>query len=350
MPLSVWQPAFSELATVTAFNLVKDTVDAHKRIIGDGSSISSAIQSAKKFEQQIAAGGEIYQAIATAKGLVTTVSGTNGLTTQVSQLAGSYAIKTLTGPDKVLGQINLNQDGSVKINEGLISIGDKTYIKDSVITSSKIASLDVNKVTGLDANFLKAKIEYALIDWMKTKSITSQNGAMITDYNNSKILFNDNLASIIRIKSNTPSQFIKLDKALLNGYEVAHTVIGSNRTTDLSYSDDAFTGIRILNGATADEVQVIGDTISFSTGINVWRGWQMKTIYGPDARQVSLKPMGNPTRSYIYASNFMYGEKNIVDAISGLFEIWTHYANVDEKAKDANFLAKLNSIKSSKWY
>ena len=350
LPLSVWQPSYAELATVTAFNSVKDTVDAHKRIIGDGSSISSAIQSAKKFEQQIASGGEIYQAIATAKGLVTTVSGPNGLTSQVSQLAGSYAIKNLTSAGTVLNQLNLNKDGSVGIDGSLIMITGKTYIQDSVIKSSKIASLDVNKITGLDANFLKAKIEFALVDWMKTKSISSQNGAMVTDYNNSKILFNDNLASIIRIKSNTPSQFIKLDKALLKGYEVAHTVIGSNRTTDLSYSDDAFTGIRILNGATADEVQVIGDTISFSTGINVWRGWQMKTIYGPDARQVALKPMGNPTRSYIYASNFMYGEKNIVDAINALFELWTHYGSVDSSAKDGNFVAKLNSLKSSKWY
>ena len=46
-PLSVWQPSTRELVTETKFNDVKDTVDAHKRLIGDGTAISETIQTAR---------------------------------------------------------------------------------------------------------------------------------------------------------------------------------------------------------------------------------------------------------------------------------------------------------------
>ena len=69
--------------------------------------------------------------------------GTEAVRTQVTQLAGSYAIQNLNSAGDVLGAINLNPDGSVKINEGLISVGEKTYIKDGVIKSSMIGNAQI---------------------------------------------------------------------------------------------------------------------------------------------------------------------------------------------------------------
>ncbi|WP_161498585.1 hypothetical protein, partial [Streptococcus suis] len=43
-------PYIAPFPTTVLFNAVKDTVDAHKRLIGNGDSISQAIQSANKFE------------------------------------------------------------------------------------------------------------------------------------------------------------------------------------------------------------------------------------------------------------------------------------------------------------
>ena len=63
--------------------------------------------------------------------------------TQVTQLASSYAIQSLNSAGDVLGAINLNPDGSVKINEGLISVGEKTYIKDGVIKKSMIGNAQI---------------------------------------------------------------------------------------------------------------------------------------------------------------------------------------------------------------
>lgn len=62
---------------------------------------------------------------------------------QMTLLSNSWSVKVLNGPGDVLGAINLNPDGSVKINEGLISIGEKTYIKDGVIKKSMIGNAQI---------------------------------------------------------------------------------------------------------------------------------------------------------------------------------------------------------------
>lgn len=59
--------------------------------------------------------------------------------TQVTQLNNSYSIRNLTNAGDILGQLNLNPDGSIRINEGLLSIGKKTYIEDGVIKGAMIA-------------------------------------------------------------------------------------------------------------------------------------------------------------------------------------------------------------------
>ncbi|NQI72000.1 hypothetical protein HO590_02045 [Streptococcus suis] len=231
-------PYIAPFPTTVLFNAVKDTVDAHKQLIGNGDSISQAIQSANKFERYISSGGDIYRVIETAKGLVTEVSGTNGLKTQVSTLAGSYAIKSLTKAGDVLGQINLNKDGSIKLDGSLVQITGKTYIQDGVISSAKIGSLDagkittgtlnaariavnsidgsklvfdqafVNKMTANEALFKQLFAQNAFItsvqsttmsaDMIKGGLLISSNGATNFDLNNGNLLFNNNYGYIRR--------------------------------------------------------------------------------------------------------------------------------------------------------
>ena len=63
--------------------------------------------------------------------------------TQVTQLAGSWSVRNLNSAGDVLGAINLNPDGSVRINEGLLSVGEKTIIKDGVIKKSMIGKAQI---------------------------------------------------------------------------------------------------------------------------------------------------------------------------------------------------------------
>lgn len=149
-----YEPSPEELATVTALHNVIDTVDSHTRTTGAVGTSGSILDNVSKVTQ-------------TANGLVQEVSGTNGLKTQVSTLAGSWAVKNLTNSGTVLNQINLNKDGSVKIDGSLVQITGTTYIQDGVISSAKIANLDAGKITTgtLDA----ARIKTNSIDGSKRK-------------------------------------------------------------------------------------------------------------------------------------------------------------------------------------
>lgn len=260
-------------------------------------------ETAEKFERSIVAGGDIYQAIETAKGLVQEVSGANGLKTQVSQLAGSYAIKKLTKAGDVLGQINLNPDGSVRINEGLISVGTKTYIQDGVITSAKIASLDAgkittgtldaanvniinlnaNKVVGLDADFIKSKIELAMIEWLKGKTISAQNGAMQINLNAGQMYYYTDKAALKRELTGYPTQFIKFATENYSNVPSGVIILGSNRWAGRgeSHLDGGFAGFKIWNGMNTtkeiDIIEAVGDEFIMRAGTNENNGFIFNT-------------------------------------------------------------------------
>lgn len=101
-----------------------------------------------KADEAKTAAGQATSLSQTAKQLV------EATRTQVTQLAGSWAVRNLNSAGDVLGQINLNKDGSVKINEALVAIGEKTYIKNGVIKDGMIANLNADKISGgtIDAN------------------------------------------------------------------------------------------------------------------------------------------------------------------------------------------------------
>lgn len=117
--------------------------------------------------------------------------------TQVTQLADSWSVRNLNSAGDVLGAINLNADGSVKINEGLISIGDKTYIKDGVIKSSmigeaQIGTAHINEIDASKAQLINVSAKNIVSDGLTANIIKggilqSINGA--TDFNLNQGLF-----------------------------------------------------------------------------------------------------------------------------------------------------------------
>ncbi|NQP65412.1 hypothetical protein HO908_07710 [Streptococcus suis] len=334
-----WSPAPEDLATVTALHAVNDTVDSHTRTIGAVGTAGSILDNVSKVTQ-------------TAAGLVQEVSGANGLKTQVSQLAGSYAIQNLTNSGTVLNQLNLNKDGSVKIDGKLVQITGTTYIQDGVITSAKIAGLDAGKITTgtLDAariavnsidgskmvfdqafvNKMTANEAYLKQIFAKNAFITqvqavtlsaskisggilsATNKAMEVNLNNGQILYYTNQAAMKRILSGYPTQFIKFDTGTYGGKPGGVTVIGSNRDGSENPNNGSFAGIRIWNGIQsdgsffdkmdigADDVQ-IGHKVFDDVG-GTARGWQFRS-YG-EGSAVSLFPYGNYGRATITATNY----------------------------------------------
>lgn len=194
--------------------------------------------------------------------------------TQVTQLNNSYSIRNLNNAGDVLGQLNLNPDGSIKINEGLLSIGEKTYIKDGVIKKSMIGNaqidtahikeidasqanifnLNVNNINGLNAEFIKAKIEYALVDWMRGKKISAVNDKTVIDLNEGTINLFSNTGTIRRIDDTSSSQFLKMTRS---GFIAEHfrdpnsamIVLGTNHDKTENTNNATFAGTRLWSGS-----------------------------------------------------------------------------------------------------
>lgn len=216
--------------------------------------------------------------------------------TQVTQLNDSYSIRNLNNAGDVLGQLNLNPDGSIRINEGLLSIGEKTYIKDGVIKKSMIGkaqidtahikeidasqanifNLNVNNIAGLNAEFIKAKIEHALVDWLQGKKISAVNDKTVIDLNEGTINLFSNTGTIRRIDDTSSSQFFKMTRS---GFIAEHfrdpnsamIVIGTNHDKTENTSNETFAGTRLWsgsgNGVNESFYEVVADRIAiYSNG------------------------------------------------------------------------------------
>lgn len=214
--------------------------------------------------------------------------------TQVTQLNNSWSVRNLNSAGDVLGQLNLNPDGSIKINEGLLSIGEKTYIKDGVIKKSMIGNaqidtahikeidasqanifnLNVNNINGLNAEFIKAKIEYALVDWLRGKKISALNDKTVIDLNEGTINLFSNTGTIRRIDDTNSSQFIKLTKSGFVAEQFRDTnaalmIFGTNHNKDPKeverHDNETFAGVRLWsgkgNGAEESLTEFIGDRV-----------------------------------------------------------------------------------------
>ncbi|CYU48261.1 hypothetical protein Javan576_0011 [Streptococcus phage Javan576] len=314
-------PYIAPFPTTVLFNAVKDTVDAHKRLIGNGDSISQAIQSANKFERSISSGGDIYQAIETAKGLVTEVSGTNGLKIQVSQLAGSYAVKNLNSSGDILSQANLSSDlflleaakirlkgktladeiqaidgkfGTLFVADGTFAKLNATVIGSQAITADKLKvdQAFFDKLMANDAYLRQLFAKSAFITQVQAVTLsaskisggilTATNGAMKVNLNAGQILYYTDQAALKRVLTGYPTQFVKFATGTVTGKGNAGvTVIGSNRWNSESSNDGGFVGIRAWNGANIDQIDVVGDTVRLaSSTFESADGWTINTLPG----------------------------------------------------------------------
>lgn len=163
--------------------------------------------------------------------------------TQVTQLAGSWAVKNLNSAGDVIGQINLNKDGSVKINDGLIVIGENTYIKNGVIKDAMIANLNADKIVGgtIDAsqinviNINAQDILGGTLQGMTLRggNIESLDGSVYINLSKGKMEFSNNATiefgnsnnAIVR-RRNTHTGFVHIADTKAGGVEAVYASIG----------------------------------------------------------------------------------------------------------------------------
>lgn len=197
--------------------------------------------------------------------------GVEAVRTQVTQLNNSWSVRNLNSAGDVLGQLNLNPDGSIRINEGLLSIGEKTYIKDGVIKKSMIGEAQIEtahikeidasqaKIVNLNASSVNSGTFVGLT--YKGGRIESLDETLSIDLNRQKIRLGGNNVGIVREDAGYPTQFIKYESSIENGQNHARTIIGSNRNGSENWKSVSFAGIVIDNNSnkTVDKIFQYGD-------------------------------------------------------------------------------------------
>ena len=209
---------------------------------------------------------------------------TKAVRTQVTQLAGSWAVQNLNSNGDVLNSINVLADGTNRIDGRLTHITGQTKIDNAVIKDGMIANLNADKITGgtIDAsqinviNINAGNVLAGTLTGMTVRGgrIEGLNGKMYIDLQNSQYNVLNNEATIRRIDDTNSSQFIKLTKSgfiaeRFRDSNAALMVLGTNHNKDPKeverHDNETFAGIRLWsgkgNGTEESLTEFVGDRV-----------------------------------------------------------------------------------------
>ena len=202
--------------------------------------------------------------------------------TQMTLLSNSWSVKTLNGPGDVLGAINLNPDGSVKINEGLISVGEKTYIKDGVIKKSmignaQIGTAHIGEIDASQARIINISSKNIVTDGLTANvirggNLSSLNGTTNFDLQSGWIKMNGEGVGIFNQFSDRPIQYLVFHKGAINNKLGSYTALMSNSHGWVNM-DDGSAGIQIWNtNDNTTAINLYGDEIAMMYNATDQRG------------------------------------------------------------------------------
>lgn len=208
--------------------------------------------------------------------------------TQVTQLAGSWSVRNLNSAGDVLGAINLNPDGSVRINEGLLSVGEKTIIKDGVIKKAmigngQIGTAHIGELDASQARLINVSAKNIVSDGLtaniiKGGKLSSLNGVTDFDLQTGWIEMNSHNVGIRNQFANRPLQYLVFGTGRINNKDGTYTALMSNSRKHIKM-DDGAAGIQIWNtNDNTTAVNIYGDRVEFMYNANDPKSVAIDTI------------------------------------------------------------------------
>lgn len=208
--------------------------------------------------------------------------------TQVTQLAGSWSVRNLNSAGDVLGQLNLNPDGSVRINEGLLSVGEKTIIKDGIIKSSmignaQIGTAHISEIDASTARLINVSAKNIVSDGLtaniiKGGKLSSLNGVTDFDLQTGWIDMNRDTVGIRNQFRDKPLQYLVFGEGEINGKGASYTALMSNSWKRVAM-DDGSAGIQIWNANdNTTAVNIYGDFVEFMYNANDKQSIAINTV------------------------------------------------------------------------
>lgn len=274
--------------------------------------------------------------------------------TQMTQLAGSWAVKNLNSNGDVLNSINLLANGTNRIDGRLTHITGQTVIDEAVIDGASIKKLSASKLDGGEADF--AKMSVINFDAKNVTSgtftgltfrgglIESLDGSISINLAKNTFAFNNNAMIEFRNKNNaiyrrrnTHTGFIHMADMNYKGVEGLYASIGVTSSGDgiNSNSSGRFTGARFFrmapglqHEAVIDQAEFYGDAILFRDDFTIPRG-------------IDIRP---DLLDKVYSINSMIAD------IKALWECWVHLNNVPDITHPNFANAVKNTMRGRKIY
>ena len=274
--------------------------------------------------------------------------------TQMSLLAGSWAVKNLNSAGDVLNSINVLADGSNRIDGRLTHITGQTVIDEAVIDSANLKKVSASKISGGEADF--AKMSVINFDAKNVTSgtfagltfrgglIESLDGSISINLAKNIFAFNNNAMIEFRNKNNaiyrrrnTHTGFIHMADMNYKGVEGLYTSIGVTSSGDgiNSNSSGRFVGARFFrmapglqHEAVIDQAEFYGDAILFRDDFTIPRG-------------IDIRP---DLLDKVYSINSMIAD------IKALWECWGHLNNVPDITHPNFTNAVKNTMRGRKIY
>ncbi|SUO72259.1 gp58-like family protein [Streptococcus pyogenes] len=294
--------------------------------------------------------GQIEQRV-TRDGVMSIISGAGDSIKLAIQKAGGINAK-MSG-NEIISAINLNSygvtiagkhialDGNTTVNGTFTTkIAEAIKIRaDQIIAGTidaariRVINLNASSIVGLDANFIKAKIGYAITDLLEGKVIKARNGAMLIDLSSAKMDFNSNATINFNSRDNalvrrddTHTAFVHFSNATPKGYtgSALYAAIGITSSGDgvNSASSGRFAGMRCFRHATGynhtaavDQTEIYGDSVLIADDFSINRGFKFR----PD-KMTKVLDMND-----LYA------------AVVALGRCWKHLTNVGWNTAHSNF-------------
>lgn len=274
--------------------------------------------------------------------------------TQMTQLAGSWAVKNLNSNGDVLNSINVLADGSNRIDGRLTHITGQTVIDEAVIDSANLKKVSASKISGGEADF--AKMSVINFDAKNVTSgtftgltfrgglIESLDGSISINLAKNIFAFNNNAMIEFRNKNNaiyrrrnTHTGFIHMADMNYKGVEGLYASIGVTSSGDgiNSNSSGRFVGARFFrmapglqHEAVIDQAEFYGDAILFRDDFTIPRG-------------IDIRP---DLLDKVYSINSMIAD------IKALWECWGHLNNVPDITHPNFTNAVKNTMRGRKIY
>ncbi|HHD3778423.1 TPA: gp58-like family protein [Streptococcus pyogenes] len=245
----------------------------------------------------------------------------------------SYGV-TIAGKHIALdGNTTVNGTFTTKIAEAIKIRADQIIAGTIDAAKIRVINLNASSIVGLDANFIKAKIGYAIVDMLEGKVIKARNSAMLIDLSSAKMDFNSNATinfnsrdnALVR-KDGTHTAFVHFSNATPKGYtgSALYASIGITSSGDgvNSASSGRFAGLRSFRYATGynhtaavDQTELYGDNVLIADDFSINRGFKFR----PDKMEKVLD------------MNDLYA------AVVALGRCWGHLANVGWNTAHSNF-------------